>query len=150
MTKAPSFSLQSDTNQTISLKDLTGKKVLLFFFPKAGTPGCTTQACGFRDHFTEITDHNATVVGISPDSPAQLAEWKKQAKLPFMLLSDPDHRVAEAYGAWGERSMFGYKYQGIIRSHFVIDEHGNLVQEERKIGPKDSVKKGLKAILKSS
>lgn len=142
MSKAPHFVLQNQDNHTVTLDDFKGQRVLIFFFPKAFTPGCTDQACGFRDNFPQISEQNATVIGISPDDPETLKKWKEHEHLPYMLLSDPDHQVAEAYGVWTERSMFGNKYFGIARSHFIIDEDGNLVVEARKISPKDSVKKG--------
>lgn len=148
MTKAPDFTLLNQDNEKVSLSDFAGKRVLLFFFPKANTPGCTAQACGFRDHFPEITEHNATVIGMSADTPAELKKWKDQQHLSYTLLSDLDHAVATAYGVWDQKSMFGKKYFGITRSHFVIDEQGNLEIEARKINPFDSVKKGTAALLK--
>jgi len=148
MTKAPAFTLLNQDNQEVSLDDFKGKRVLLFFFPKADTPGCTAQACGFRDHFPEITQHDATVIGMSPDSPEQLKKWKEKEHLPYTLLSDPDHTIATAYGVWEQKSMFGKKYFGITRSHFVIDEQGNLKIEARKVSPFDSVKKGTASVIK--
>src|SRR6185369_9981995 len=100
MTKAPNFTLFSDENKLVSLQDFHGKKLLIFFFPKAATPGCTAQACGFRDSFPKISEHNATVIGISGDSPQALAKWKADERLPYTLLSDPKHEVAKAYGVW--------------------------------------------------
>lgn len=148
MQKAPPFVLQDQDNQTVTLDDFKGKRLLIFFFPKAATPGCTAQACGFRDNFPKITEHNATVIGISGDSPEELKKWKTNEKLPFTLLSDPDHQVAKAYGVWTQRSMFGNKYMGIQRSHFVVDADGNLEVEARKISPSDSVKKGTASLVK--
>lgn len=148
MTKAPSFTLKNQDNEPVSLSDFKGKRVLLFFFPKADTPGCTIQACGFRDNFPKIEEQNATVIGMSADSPAELKKWKDKQHLPYTLLSDPDHAVASAYGVWNQKSMFGKKYFGITRSHFVIDEDGNLEVEARKVGPLDSIKKGTKSLLK--
>ncbi len=141
---APDFALASDEGKTIKLADLRGKQVVLFFYPKAGTSGCTTQACGFRDSFPVIEAANATVLGISPDEPAKLAKWKAKENLPYTLLSDPDHAVAEAYGVWGEKKMYGNTYMGIIRSHFVIDAEGTLADAQVKISPKDSVAKAVK------
>lgn len=148
MIKAPSFTLKNQDNESVSLSDFKGKRVLLFFFPKADTPGCTIQACGFRDNFPKIEEQNATVIGMSADSPAELKKWKDKQRLPYTLLSDPDHAVATAYGVWDQKSMFGKKYFGITRSHFIIDEDGNLEVEARKVGPLDSIKKGTKALLK--
>ena len=143
---APDFALVSDENKTVTLSDLRGQRVILFFYPKAGTPGCTTQACGFRDSFPQIEAAGATVVGISPDAPQQLAKWKAAEKLPYTLLSDPDNAVATAYSSYGEKSMYGRKYMGVIRSHFVIDANGRLEDIRLKVSPKDSVKYALKQI----
>jgi peroxiredoxin Q/BCP len=147
--KAPDFTLTSDEGKPVSLSDFKGKRVLIFFFPKAGTSGCTTQACGFRNHFPAIRDKGAVVIGISPDKPARLAKWKAAEKLPYTLLSDPDHAVAEAYGAWGERSMYGRKFIGILRSHFVIDASGNIEDAQIKVSPQVSVERGVKALVEN-
>lgn len=145
---APIFSLVADDGNTVSLSDYLGQRVLLFFYPRADTPGCTTQACGFRDNWDHIQAANATVLGISPDEPAANAAWREKQSFPFALLSDPDHQVAEMYSAWGERSMYGNKYMGIIRSHFVIDAEGNFEDVQVKISPKKSVAKALKQLKK--
>lgn len=147
-TKAPTFTLTSDENKPVSLTDFAGKRVLIFFFPKAATPGCTTQACGFRDAFPKITDMGATVIGISPDQPAALAKWRAKEKLPYVLLSDPDHKIAEAYGVWGERSLYGRKFMGIIRSHFIVDPAGNIEESQIGVNPKVSIEKGVASLLK--
>ena len=118
---APDFELLSDEGTPIKLSDLHGKKVVLFFYPKADTPGCTTQACGFRDNWPIIEAAGATVLGISPDTPEDLAKWRAKMGFPYNLLADTDHAVAETYGVWGEKKMYGNAYMGIIRSHFVID-----------------------------
>ncbi|MEP7287328.1 MAG: thioredoxin-dependent thiol peroxidase [Chloroflexota bacterium] len=149
-TKAPTFTLTNDADQPVSLTDFAGKRVLLFFFPKAGTSGCTTQACGFRDAFPKIEEAGAVVIGISPDAPKALAKWRAKEHLPYVLLSDPDHKVADSYGAWGERSMYGKKFMGIIRSHFVIDGQGNLEASAVKVSPKDSIEKGVASLLATS
>lgn len=120
--------------------------MILFAYPKAGTSGCTTQACGFRDQFPQVTESNAVVLGISPDEPAAQKKWKDAENLPYDLLSDPDHAVLEAWGAWGERSMYGKKYFGVIRSHWVIDADGTVIDVQVKISPKDSVEKAVKAL----
>ena len=142
--KAPDFTLKSDEGTDISLSDYRGKRVLVFFYPKAFTGGCTTQACGLRDGFPQIEAGNGVVLGISPDEPGRLAEWREAEKLPYNLLSDPDHKVSEAYFSWGERSMYGNKFMGIIRSHFVIDAEGNFEDVQHKISPKKSIEKALK------
>ncbi len=143
---APEFELTSAENERVKLSDFRGQRVVLFFYPKAATPGCTTQACGFRDNYAVITEHNATVIGISPDEPAALAKWKSKEHFPYPLLSDSDHAVAEAYGAWGERKMYGRSYMGIIRSHFLIDEEGKLADIQIKVSPEKSIELALKAL----
>lgn len=141
---APDFSLPNQDGETVSLTDLRGQKVLLFAYPKANTGGCTKQACGFRDELPKIEAAGAVVLGLSPDSPKKLSNWKEKESLPYDLLSDPEHEVLEAYGAWGEKSMYGKKYWGVIRSHFVIDEEGKLADVQHKISPAKSVEKGVK------
>ena len=142
----PEFSLVNQDGKTISLRDLRGKKVVLFAFPRADTPGCTTQACGFRDNFANILTKNATVLGISADSPEDLKKWQQQEGLQYDLLSDPDHTLLEALGAWGEKSMYGKTYMGIIRSHWVFDENGSVIDEQIKISPEDSVRKAYQTL----
>ncbi len=144
--QAPSFSLIAADNTPVALSDFIGQKVVLFFYPKAATPGCTTQACGFRDNYATIQTAGATVLGISPDQPAALAKWQAEQAFPYPLLSDPDHAVAEAYGVWGEKKMYGNSYMGIIRSHFLIDETGKLADVQIKISPKKSIERALKSL----
>ena len=141
---APDFELISDEGSPIRLSDLRGKKVVLFFYPKADTPGCTTQACGFRDNWPLIEAAGATVLGISPDTPEKLAKWRAKQNFPYNLLSDPEHEVAETYGVWGEKKLYGRAYMGIIRSHFVIDEGGRFADMQIKISPKNSIAKAVK------
>lgn len=143
---APNFEALSDDERPVQLADYRGKRVILFFYPKAGTSGCTTQACGFRDSFPQIEAAGATVLGISPDTPQQLARWKAAEKLPYSLLSDPDHRIADLYGTWGEKSMYGKKYMGIIRSHFIIDANGRIEDVQYKVSPQQSIEKALKEL----
>lgn len=143
---APDFELSADDGAIIKLSDLRGQRVLIFFYPKADTPGCTTQACGFRDNFPVIEAANVVVFGISPDSVADLAKWRAKEKLPYHLLSDMDHAVAEAYGVWGEKNMYGRAYMGIIRSHFVIDAEGKLEDVRYKVSPAKSIELGLKQV----
>ncbi len=145
--QAPDFRLKNQDGEFVSLSDFRGQKVVLFAFPKAGTSGCTTQACGFRDSFPRLEVANATVLGISPDPPEALRKWKDDENLPYTLLSDPDHAVLEAWGAWGEKSMYGKKYTGVIRSHWVIDENGVIVDEQIKISPQDSVQKAVQFLV---
>ncbi|MEM7119193.1 MAG: thioredoxin-dependent thiol peroxidase [Chloroflexota bacterium] len=143
---APDFELVSDENEVVKLSDLRGQRVILFFYPKAGTSGCTTQACGFRDSFPQIEAAGATVVGVSPDAPEKLAKWKAAENLPYTLLSDPDNTVSTTYSAYGEKSMYGRKYMGVIRSHFVIDAEGKLEDVRVKVSPKNSIKFALKQV----
>ncbi len=142
----PDFELLTDTGEPLKLSDLRGRRVALFFFPKADTPGCTKQACGFRDHFPYIETANATVLGLSPDQPKALAKWRKKERLPYTLLSDPEHEVAEAFGAWGEKSMFGKAYMGILRGHAIIGPDGTIEDLRLKISPDESVEEAMKFI----
>ncbi len=144
--QAPDFALPSDSGATVQLSDFRGKRVVLYFYPKDDTPGCTTQACGFRDNYVQIEEQNAVVLGISPDDVQSHQKFKTKFNLPFILLADPDHHVAEAYGVWGEKSMYGKTYMGVTRSHFVIDENGTIVDAQVKVSPTDSVERALKAL----
>ncbi len=141
--KAPEFELLNSESKPVNLSDFRGQRVVLFFYPKAGTSGCTTQACGFRDNYPRIEAVDGTVIGISPDLPAALAKWKVKEGLPFTLLSDPDHEVADQYGVWGEKKMYGKSYMGIIRSHFVVDPAGVLVDIQFKVSPTDSISRAM-------
>lgn len=124
---APDFSLEASTGETIKLSDLIGtSKVILYFYPKDNTPGCTKEACSFRDTVPQIQEKNAVVLGVSPDSLKSHEKFIGKYDLNFTLLSDPEHEVAAAYGAWGEKSMYGKKYQGILRSTFVIGIDGKI------------------------
>jgi peroxiredoxin Q/BCP len=134
--KAPDFTLLDQNGEALSLKSLTGRKVLVYFYPKADTPGCTTQSCGLRDVKGDVGD--TVIVGISPDKPAKLEKFDTKYSLGFPLLSDEDHGVAEAYDVWGEKSMYGKKYMGIVRSAFLIDEKGKIEQAWYKVSPKDT------------
>ena len=126
--KAPEFSLLNQDEKSVNLADLKGKKVVVYFYPAASTPGCTTQACELRDNINTLKAAGYTVLGISPDAPSKLAKFKVKESLNFDLLSDPEHVVQEAYGVWGEKSMYGKTYMGTIRSTFVVDENGELTQ----------------------
>jgi len=133
--EAPSFQLVSDTGATVRLDDFNGKRVIVYFYPKADTPGCTKQACAIQDIGPQIEDAGVTVIGISPDSPEKLAKFRAKYDLGFILASDTNHEVAEAYGAWGEKSMYGKKYMGIIRSHAAIGEDGKIFAIKNKVKP---------------
>ena len=136
--KAPDFSLPDEHGNLVKLSSFRGKKVILYFYPADDTPGCTAQACGFRDSFPEIQEKNAVVIGVSPDDARSHQKFRAKYNLPFILLSDPDHVVAEKYGAWGEKTSMGKKSIGIIRSHFVIDEQGKIVDAQIKVNAKES------------
>jgi thioredoxin-dependent peroxiredoxin len=131
---APDFSLTSDRGETVSLADLRGHRVLVYFYPAAGTPGCTKEACDFRDNLTTFDDADVTVLGISPDKPEKLAKFRDEEGLTFPLLSDPDRSVMQAWGAWGEKTMYGKTTTGVIRSTFLVDADGTI--EEAQYGVK--------------
>jgi peroxiredoxin Q/BCP len=143
---APDFETVNDKNEKVRLSDLRGKRVVLYFYPKDDTPGCTAQACGFRDSYAEIEAKNAVVLGVSPDDVASHQKFKSKFDLPFPLLADTDHRICEAYGVWGERSMYGRTFMGVNRSHFVIDEQGRVVDVQYGVSPADSVERGIKVL----
>ena len=124
--KAPAFTLTSSTGAKVALKDFAGQSLVLYAYPAAMTPGCTTQACDFRDNLAVFTGAGLAVVGISPDLPEKLATFTDKDALPFTLLSDPDHRVLEKYGAWGEKKLYGKVVTGVIRSTFVISPSGKI------------------------
>ena len=137
------FTLPADDGSTVRLSDLRGRRVVLYFYPKDDTPGCTTQACGFRDNYVEITEKDAVVFGISPDGVASHVKFRTKFDLPFRLLADEDHKVAELYGVWGEKSMYGKTYFGIIRSHFVVDAEGKIADVQYGVSAEDSVANAL-------
>ena len=124
--KAPAFSLPDANGNTVSLADYKGRKVIVYFYPAASTPGCTKEACDFRDNLSELNDAGLDVVGISPDKPTKLAKFSDDQNLTFPLLSDPDRKVLTSWGAFGEKTMYGKTVQGVIRSTFVVDEKGKI------------------------
>ena len=132
---APDFELQSDTGETVRLSDLRGKQVVLYFYPKDDTPGCTTEACEFRDAYDTYREREIEILGVSPDNVTSHEKFKSKYELPFTLLADPDHKTAEAYGVWGERKFAGKTYMGINRSTFLIDEQGNVARSMLGIKP---------------
>jgi peroxiredoxin Q/BCP len=144
--KAPAFALPADDGSTIALKDLKGKKVVLYFYPKDDTSGCTKEACGFRDSWKDVQRLGAVVLGVSPDGLVSHGKFKKKYSLPFPLLADESHEVAEAYGAWGEKSMYGKKYMGILRSTFIIDEQGRIAKVFEKVKPEGHAAEVLAAL----
>lgn len=133
---APEFELPADDGSTVSLSELKGKKVILYFYPKDDTSGCTTEACEFRDTLPRFEEDGAVVLGVSPDSVESHTKFKEKYDLNFPLLADEDHQVAEAYGVWKEKSMFGNKYWGVERSTFLIDEEGKIKSAWRRVRPK--------------
>jgi peroxiredoxin Q/BCP len=139
--RAPAFTLTDQRGKKVKLSDYKGKRVVLYFYPKADTPGCTTQSCALRDAMPDLKKLKAIVLGVSPDPPARQKKFDEKYKLGFPLLADEDHAVADKYGAWGEKSMYGKKYMGIVRSAFVIDEQGKIAATFYKVSPKDTVPK---------
>jgi len=135
-TPAPAFTLPDQDGTPVSLSDFAGQTVVLYFYPKASTPGCTTQACGVRDHLPDYRDAGAVVLGVSPDPVAKVKRFHEEEGLNFTLLADEDHAVSEAYGTWGEKSMYGRTYMGIIRTTFVIDGDGTVRNVFPKVQPK--------------
>jgi len=143
---APDFELTSDEGQTVRLSELRGQPVVVYFYPRDDTPGCTAQACGIRDNYEAFGERGAVVLGISPDDESSHVKFKQKYGLPFTLLADPDHRVADDYGVWGERSMYGKTYHGIERSTFVIDAEGNVAKIMRRVKPDTHAQQVLEAL----
>ncbi len=144
--KAPQFSLKDQNDKEVAFSDFKGRKLLLYFYPKADTPGCTKQACSIRDSAQELTDDGIAAVGISPDAPAKQKKFDDKYDLQFPLLSDPDHKIALAYGAWGEKKNYGRTYEGIIRSSFLIGENGEILQLSYKVKPLETIPNAKKAL----
>jgi peroxiredoxin Q/BCP len=143
---APEFALQDAEGRTVRLRDFRGKKVVLYFYPKDDTPGCTTEACAFRDDHAAYTDREAVIIGISPDDVASHAKFARKYALPFTLLADPDHAVADAYEVWKEKTQHGRTYWGIERSTFVIDEEGRIASVFRRVRPDGHSREVLEAL----
>ena len=143
---APEFELLDQHNNKVSLSTYSGQKLLIYFYPKANTPGCTTQSCSVRDAIPDLAGLNMAAVGISPDQPDKQQKFDDKYSLGFPLLSDPEHEVAEAYGAWGEKTNYGKTYMGIIRSSFLVDEEGKVAQVAYKVKPGDTVPKATAAV----
>lgn len=144
--KAPSFSLLDQNGKKVKSSDYKGRKLLVYFYPKANTPGCTTQSCNVRDASEDFSGLGVDVVGISPDQPAAQLKFDEKYSLGFPLLSDPDHKTAKAFGAFGEKKMYGKSYEGVIRSSFLIDEQGKIIESWYKVSPKDTVPKAMTAL----
>lgn len=143
---AVDFRLADAGGNEVALSDFRGKKVVLYFYPRDNTPGCTKEACSFRDVYDDILAAGAVVLGISPDSQAAHEKFRTRQNLPFYLLSDPAHIAAEAYGAWGEKKMYGKTYMGIIRSTFIIDENGSIKKVFPKVSPEGHGSEVLKVL----
>lgn len=143
---APQFSLPATSGETISLKALKGKLVVLYFYPKDDTSGCTTEACEFRDSWRDVQASGAVVLGVSPDDVASHEKFRAKYKLPFPLLADTDHAVAEAYGAWGDKSMYGRKYKGILRTTYLIGRDGRIARVFEKVKAKGHAGEVLAAL----
>ena len=143
---APNFTLTSDSGEQVSLESFRGQPVVLYFYPRDDTPGCTVEACGFRDAYSEFEQRGAVVLGVSPDDEASHTKFKEKYSLPFTLLADPEHEVADAYGVWGEKNYAGKKYMGISRTTFVIDADGNVVKAMRNVKPDGHPQKVLEAL----
>jgi peroxiredoxin Q/BCP len=143
---APDFELPSDSGETIKLSDLRGKQVVLYFYPKDDTPGCTTQACGIRDAYGEFEQAGAVVLGLSPDDEASHVKFKEKYGLPFTLLADTDHAVSEQYGVWGEKKFMGRTYMGVSRSTFVIAEDGTVKRVMHNVKPDSHADDVLEAL----
>jgi thioredoxin-dependent peroxiredoxin len=144
--EAPDFSTVTEAGEPVKLSDFRGKRVVLYFYPKDDTSGCTKQACGFRDQYQVFADANAVVLGVSPDNAASHQRFKSKYNLPFPLLLDQDHMIAESYGVWSEKSMYGRKYMGIVRSHFVIDEAGHITAARYGVKPEQSAATAVESL----
>ena len=144
--QAPDFETVDDQSKRVKLSELRGKRVVIYFYPKDDTPGCTRQACGFRDNYSNVEGKNSVVLGVSPDDVESHQAFKSKFSLPFPLLVDSDHAIAEAYSVWGEREVNGNKFMGIFRSSFVIDEQGKVIDAHYNVSPEDSVESALAAL----
>jgi peroxiredoxin Q/BCP len=143
---APEFEATDDAGNTVRLQDLRGKRVVLYFYPKDDTPGCTTQACGFRDLYPDITGKQGMVLGVSPDNARAHGKFKTKYNLPFPLLVDPEHKIADEYGVWQKKKFMGREFMGIVRSHFVIDEQGTLANVKYNVKAAESPKLAVNAL----
>lgn len=134
---APDFALPDETETVRRLSDFRGSYVILYFYPEDDTPGCTKEACNFRDDYSAYKDAGITILGVSPDSPKLHAKFKKKYGLPFSLLADQGHKICDVYGVWGEKSLFGHHYLGVVRTTFLIDPQGNIAQVFEKVRPSE-------------
>jgi thioredoxin-dependent peroxiredoxin len=143
---APTFTLTSDSGEQVSLESFRGQPVVLYFYPRDDTPGCTAQACGIRDNYDDFEERGAVVLGVSPDEETAHVKFKQKYGLPFTLLADPEHTVSELYGVWGERNYMGRTYMGVERSTFLIDSEGRVSKVMRKVKPDTHVEQVLQAL----
>lgn len=144
--KAPNFTLQNQDGEDVSLVDFQGKNIVLYFYPKDMTPGCTTQACDFRDHYAAFSDYNTVIIGISPDPIERHQKFIDKHDLPFQLLADVEHKVAELYEVWKLKKMFGKEFYGVERSTFIIDKEGIIQKEYRKVRVKGHIEETLEVV----
>lgn len=144
-TTAPAFKTKDDNGEDVSLKDFKGQKVVLYFYPKDDTPGCTKEACSFRDAYSKFKKQGIKLLGVSPDNEATHKKFITKYKLPFTLLADRDHLIAEAYGVWGEKKFMGRTYMGVLRTTFLIDEKGKIKKVFEKVKPEDHATEVLEA-----
>ena len=143
---APDFTLTDDSGVTRKLSDYRGQPVVLYFYPKDDTPGCTTEACSFRDDYSQYTQAGAVILGVSPDSPKKHAQFKEKYHLPFTLLADEAHKICDLYGVWGRKKMMGREYDGVFRTTFLIDRQGKLVKVFEGVKPAEHSKEVLEAL----
>ena len=148
--RAPAFTAVTDTGESLTLASLRGRTVVLYFYPKDDTPGCTVEACEFRDSLPRFENLDAVVLGVSPDSVKRHQKFKTKYNLPFTLLADPDHAIAESYGVWGEKMMFGRKYMGVLRTTFVIDGEGRIGKIFRNVKPEGHAQEVEQALAESA
>ena len=146
--KAPTFKLKNQDAKNISLKDFKGKNIILYFYPKDNTSGCTKEACNFRDDYSDYSNAGVVILGVSPDTSAKHTKFKQKYDLPFTLLADTDHRVCELYGVWGRKKFMGREYDGVFRTTFLIDSNGKIVKVFEKVRPADHSTEVLEALGK--
>ncbi len=147
---APDFEVLDDAGETIHLSDYLGKEVVLYFYPRADTPGCTKEACAFRDDYSAYSDRGVVILGVSPDTVKKQAKFKLKFQLPFTLLADDDHKISEAYGVWGPKKFMGKEYEGVHRMTFLIDPEGKIKQFFEKVKPAEHSKEILEAFEKDT
>jgi peroxiredoxin Q/BCP len=140
---APDFTLQDETGEKVTLSQLQGKPVILYFYPKDDTPGCTTEACNFRDDYTDFEKAGVRIIGVSPDTPESHMKFKRKYDLPFPLLSDPDHKVCDLYGVWGPKKFMGKSYEGVLRTTYLISSNGTILHVFENVKPADHSKQIL-------